>query len=160
MLNALNVHVSDILNEHGLKNQILTSFNFMCKKINNHLSLYVLKMLDMRSFIKFILSGLKESDKSLFLKEYCQGKRMEIGPIKSFGFGEYNYQNYMLIYGNVIFTWNMSECIKKDRLFICIDSDNILKINTILKDKTNWDITNLKSSISIDSLKNKLIQVL
>jgi len=159
MLNELNVHVLDIFNEYGLKNQILTSFNFICNKLNNDLSLYVLQMLDMRSFIKFILSGLKESD-YLFLKEYCQGKRMEIGPIKSSGFGEYNYQNYMLIYRNVIFTWNMSECIKKDRLFIYIDSDKILKINKILKDKTNWDINDIKSSISIDSLKNKLIEVL
>lgn len=155
MLKEFNVFISS----KNLDNQILTSFNFMCKKLNYNTSLQILSMFDMRSLIKFILAGLKESNK-FFLKEYCQGKRSEIGPIKSLGFGEYMYQKYMLIYGNIIFTWDLSERIKEDRLFIYDDYNKIFKILTLLKDKGNWDIKNIHGSISIKSLIDKLIEFL
>ena len=116
-------------------------------------------MLDMRSLIKFILAGLKESNK-FFLKEFGQGSRTEIGSTKSLGFGEHMYQYYMLIYGNIIFTWDLSERIKKDTLNIEADRENLFKILTLLKDKGNWDIKNKPSSYSIDQLKTKLIDVL
>ena len=66
----------------------------------------------------------------------------------------------MLIYGNIIFTWDISERIKEDRLFICNDSNKIFKILTLLKDEGNWDIKNKTSTYSIDQLKTKLIDVL
>jgi hypothetical protein len=131
IFDRLGVHIFDLPSECNFHHRFLMHIRSVFYPLCDDALIYLLLMLDRISLIHLFIAHTPKRQ-HVFLTEYSQGQRVEIGPLYGDGFGCHTNKRIMLIYGNCMIQFY------KSFIVISNDDESLLRLVRMLKKLGLW----------------------